>query len=151
MAVARVLLLLVAAIALVLTVSVSAGASNATLRTTLNSWSKKIGVDAHSVALAAQQRHPRRMTSDASRFRKDALQARAAVVGQQPSTDIGSQARRLALAAFADYTLAGTKWASSGRARLAHKRAASITYANAGSNYARRGNKLLIAAGKMLC
>jgi hypothetical protein len=150
MAVNRALLLLGAAVALVLTLSVSAGASNLTLRTTLNSWSKKIGVDAQSVALAAQQRHPRRMTSDANRFRKDAMQARAAVLGQQPSTGNGSQARLLALAAFADYTFAGTKWASSGRARLAHKRTASITYANAGSSYARRGNKLLIAAGKML-
>ena len=58
----RSLLLLVTTVAL-LTLSASAAASDASLRITLNVWSKKVGVDAHSVALAAQPRssaHSRR-------------------------------------------------------------------------------------------
>ncbi len=142
--------LLVATVALLLSLSAGAAASNATLRTTLSTWSKKVGADAHSVALAAQRRHPRRMSYSANRFHTDALHARAAVIGQKPSTAKGKRARRLALTAFADYALAGTKWAASGRARLAHQRAASIAYAKAGANYAHIGNKLLVAAGKLL-
>jgi hypothetical protein len=90
------------------------------------------------------------MTSSANRFRVDALHARAAVAAEKPSTAKGTQARRSALAAFADYAVAGSKWATSGRARLAHHRAASIADANAGARYARAGNKLLVAAGKLL-
>jgi hypothetical protein len=144
------LLLLAAAALLLLALPASAGANDATLRTTLNSWSKKVGVDAHSVALAAQRHHPRRMTSSAMRFHKDALRARAAVAAQKPSTAKGERARRLSLAAFADYALAGSKWAASGRARLAPRRAASIADANAGARYARTGDTLLVAAGKLL-
>jgi len=143
-------LLVVAAAALLLGLPTSAGANDATLRTTLNSWSKKVGVDAHSVALAAQRRHPRRMTYSAKRFYRDALHARAAVAAQKPSTAKGARARRLALTAFADYALAGSKWAASGQARLAHRRAASIADANAGARYARTGDTLLVAAGKLL-
>ena len=143
-------LLLSALVALTLSLSAGALASNATLRTTLNTWSTKIGVDAHSVALAAQQRHPRRMSSIANRFHADALHARVAVAGQKPSTAKGAKARRLALTAFRDYALAGAKWAASGRARLAHRRAASIAYADAGATYARTANTLLVSAGKLL-
>jgi hypothetical protein len=142
--------LLLAAVALLFAFSASAGANDATLRTTLNTWSKKIGADAHSVALAAQRRHPRRMTSSANRFHREALHARAAVAAQRPSTAKGRRARGLAAAAFADYALAGTKWAASGRARLAHHQASSISLARAGASYARRGNALLVTAGKLL-
>ncbi len=142
--------LLLAIVALTLTLSAGAGASNATLRTTLNTWSKKIGADAHSVALAAQLRHPRRMTTDANLFRADALRAQAAVTRQRLSTAKGAKARRLALTAFKDYAVAGARWAASGRARLAHHRAASIAYANAGATYARTANNLLVSAGKLL-
>jgi hypothetical protein len=144
------LLLLAAAALLLLPLPASAGATDTRLRTTLNTWSKRIGADAHSVAFAAQRRHPRRMTYSANRFHRDGLHARAAVAAQTPSTARGKQARRLALTAFADYALAGSKWAASGRARLAHQRAASIADANAGASYARTGNKLLVAAGKLL-
>ena len=143
-------LLLAATVALLLALATSAGASNTTLSTTLNNWSKKIGADAHSVALAAQRRHPRRMTSSANRFHREALHARAAVAAQRPSTAKGRRARGLAAAAFADYALAGTKWAASGRARLAHHQASSISLARAGATYARRGNALLVTAGKLL-
>jgi hypothetical protein len=149
-AVRRVLLLLVATIALLLVFASDAGASDATLRTTLHTWSQKIGTDAHSVALAAQRRHPRRMTYSADRFRRDALRARAAIAAQKPFTANGLRARRLALTAYTAYAHAGSKWAASGRARLAHKRVASIAYAKAGSRYAKTGNTLLVSAGKLL-
>ena len=143
-------LLLAATVALALAVAGSATASNATMRTTLNTWSKRIGADARSVALAARQRHPRRMTTNANRFHTDALHARLALSRQKPSTAKGKQARLLALRAFTDYALAGTKWAASGRARLTHQRTASITYANAGATYAHTADTLLIAASKLL-
>jgi hypothetical protein len=143
-------LLLLAAVALLLALSSGASANDATLRTTLNTWSKKIGADAHSVALAAQRRHPRRMTSSANRFHLGALHARAAITAQRPSTAKGRQARRLALTAFADYALAGSKWAASGRARLAHQRSTSIALAGAGARYARTGSTMLVTAGKLL-
>ena len=143
-------LVVVAIIALLLALAATAGANDATLRTTLNTWSKKVGADAHSVALAAQRRHPARMTSSANRFHRDALRARAAVTAQRPSTAKGRHARQLGLTAFADYALAGSKWAACGRARLAHQRAASVAYAKVGAGYAHTGNKLLVAAGKLL-
>lgn len=143
-------LFLVPAVALSLLLSGGAAASNVTLRTTVNVWSKKLGADAHSVALAAQRRHPRRMSTSGSRFRSDALRARAAVAAQKPSTAAGARARRLALTAFTDYARAGAKWAASGRARLAGQRAASVADAAAGARYARAGNRLLLAAGKLL-
>ena len=90
------------------------------------------------------------MTSSANRFQRDALHARTAVAAQHPSTSDGRQARRLALTAFADYALAGSNWAASGRARLAHQRAASIATARTGARYARTGNALLVTAGRLL-
>ena len=90
------------------------------------------------------------MTSSANRFHRDALHARAAVAAQRTSTANGRKARKLALAAFADYATAGSKWAACGRARLAHKHAASIAAARAGARYARLGNALLVTAGKLL-
>jgi hypothetical protein len=146
----RLPLSLLAAVALVLAFSASAGANDATLRTTVNIWSKKIGADASSVSLAAQRHHPRRMTSSANRFHREAVHARAAIAAQRPSTAKGRRARELALKAFADYARAGSKWAASGRARLAHRQASSISLARAGARYARAGNTLLVSAGKLL-
>ena len=140
----------IAAVAVLCIVPASAGASDATLRSTVNTWSKKIGADANSVALAAQQRHPRRMTTSAARFHTDALHARAAVATQKSSTAKGSKARRLALTAFADYAIAGTKWAASGRARLAHHLGKASIYAKAGATYAHTGNRLLVSSGQLL-
>jgi hypothetical protein len=143
------LLLVVSVTALCVPV-VGAAASDASLRTTLNTWSKKVGVDAHSVSLAAQRRHPRRMTYSANRFHRDAVRARTAIVAQKPTSAKGRQARRLALTAFADYARAGSEWAASGRSRLNHQRAASIKSARAGARDAAAGNRLLITAGKLL-
>ncbi|RDI75942.1 hypothetical protein Gocc_0361 [Gaiella occulta] len=146
----RVPLLLVATVALPLALAAGAGASAATLRTTLNTWSKQISADGRSVALAARRRHPRRMTYSADRFHRDALRARSAIAAQEPTTAKGRRARRLALTAYTYYSLAGSMWAASGRARLAHQRAASITYAEDGARYAKTGNRLLVAAGRLL-
>lgn len=143
-------LLLLAAAALLLALPATASADDATLSATLNTWSQTIGADAHSVALAAQNAHPRRMIYSARRFRRDALLARAAITLETPSTTNGQQARQLALSAFANYAIAGRKWVLSGRARLAHYRALSIAYANAGARYARIGDTQLVAAGKLL-
>ena len=142
--------LLVASVAALFITVGSAAASDASLRSTLNTWSKKLGADAHSVSLAAQRRHPRRMTYGANRFHRDALRARTAIAAQKPTTAKGRQARRLALTAFAQYARAGSEWAASGRSRLSHQHAISIRNAHAGAHDAAAGNRLLIAAGKLL-
>lgn len=128
----------------------TAGANNATLKTVINHWSLRIGADAGAVALDARLRHPHRMTADAIRFRRDALQARAATAAQHASTAGGRHARRLALAAFRKYSLAGRDWASSGRARVARQRPEALALATAGALNARRGNALLLGAGRLL-
>jgi len=127
-----------------------ATASDATLRTRIDAWSKTISVDARAVALAAANRHPRRMTTDAVRFRADALRAQTAIRAQRASTLRGSKARRLALAAFTSYARAGALWAVSGRDRLARKLAAATTAARAAATAARNGNSLLLGATKLL-
>ena len=128
----------------------TAMASNATLRTSLRTWSQEIGVDAHSVALAAQNRHPRRMVSSAQRFRRDALRARVAIRAQRASTTGGKQAKRLAVIAFADYAVAGRLWAASGQARLHGQKATASRYARAAAIRAKAGNRLLVRAGRLL-
>jgi hypothetical protein len=144
------LLTIAAMVGSLLTLASTAGASNATLRVSVNSWSRTIGIDAHSVALAAQNRHPRRMTSSALRFRSDALRAHTAVAHQRPSTTGGKQAQKLALAAFTDYEAAAQGWAAAGRARLQGNRAIAGRRARAAAISARAGNRLLVAAGKVL-
>ena len=129
---------------------VAAKASDATLRAHVDAWSKTIGVDARAVALAAANRHPRRMTTDAVRFRADALRAQTAIRAQRASTERGRKARRLALAAFTSYARAGALWATSGRDRLAHKLAAATTAAHAAAAAAHKGNSLLLGATKLL-
>jgi hypothetical protein len=139
---------LLAAVAVVLVAP--AKASDATLRARLDAWSKTIGVDARAVALAAANRHPRRMTTDAVHFRADALRAQTAIRAQRASTPRGWKARRLALAAFTSYAHAGALWATSGRDRLAHKLAAATTAARAAAAAASKGNSLLLGATKLL-
>src|SRR5439155_7598431 len=92
---AALLLVLCAALSL----AASVGASNASLRLILDRWSRKIGADARSLSLAAQHRHPRRMTTRALRFTADARRARKAIATQRASTARGARARRLALRA----------------------------------------------------
>ena len=133
-----------------LALSLSAGASNTSLRVSLDAWSRTIGTDAHVVSLAAKGRQPRRMTSSALRFRHDALRARAAIGTQHPSTANGQKARTLAVAAFADYALAGSHWASVGRARVRHQRATASRNARAATRFASAGNHVLVAVARLL-
>ena len=128
----------------------AAGASNGSLRTTLRNWSQTIGVDAHSVTLAAQNRHPRRMVTSAQRFRRDALKARTAIGAQRPSTTAGKKAKRLAVIAFGDYAAAGRLWAASGQARLHGQKATATRDAGTAAIRAKAGNRLLIRVGALL-
>ena len=137
-------------IALGLSLSSGALASDATLGTTIDRWSRTIGADARSVSLAAKQRHPRLMTMGALRFRKDALRAHAAIGAQRASRVAGLRAKSLALRAFSNYAMAGKRWAASGRARLTHRKARAWALARSANTFAKRGNRLLVAAGKLV-
>ena len=142
--------LLVLTIALVFAISSSAVASDLTLSTTLNKWSRTIAADARSVSTAAKGRHPRRMTTNATRFRRDALRAQAAIAAQRSSSATGGRAKALALRAFASYAMAGKRWAASGRARLAHRKPWASALAHSAGAFAGRGNRLLVMAGTLL-
>jgi len=139
---------LVATVVLVL--PARAGATNATLKRTLATWSHRIAADARGISLSATRRHPRRMTSRARHFRLDALRAERALRGQRASTARGWRARRLAIAAFANYAVVGRQWALSGTARLHHRKAVADRHARIARRYAAKGNRLLIAAGGLL-
>jgi hypothetical protein len=127
-----------------------ARANDVTLRARIDAWSKTIGVDARAVAVAAANRHPRRMTTYAVRFRRDALRARAAIRLQHASTPAGARARRLALAAFTSYASAGALWAASGRDRTAGRIAAATRAAREAAAAAKTGNALLLKESKLL-
>ena len=135
---------------LVLALPSVAGASNASLKRTLATWSHRIGADARGVALSATRRHPRRMTRRANHFRHDALMARRALAAQRPTTARGARSRALALAAFRDYAVVGREWTLSGRARLRHMKALAARHARIARRFATRGNHLLVAAARLL-
>ena len=123
----------------------TAAASNATLRTTLNSWSTRLAADAHSVALAAQRKHPRRMTSSAVRFRRDALAARAAVSRQRPSNVSGTSGE----------TVGDTQPPEPSGPRAAGHGSpggfpAATAVARKAPALAQSGNRLLVQAGTLL-
>ena len=128
----RSLLLVVAAtfLLVVALLPAVAGASNASLKRPLLTWSHRLGADARGIGLSASRRHPRRMMLRANQFRRDALLARRAVAAQRPSGARGWRARRLALAAFRDYAIVGREWALSGKARLDHLNAGDQTRAD---------------------
>ena len=135
---------------LVLALPTVAGASNASLKRTLATWSHRIGADARGVALSATRRHPRRMTRRANHFRHDALMARRALAAQRPTTARGARSRALALAAFRDYAVVGREWALSGRARLRHMKVLAARHARIAKRFATKGNRLLVAAARLL-
>jgi hypothetical protein len=142
--------LLILTLTVGLAFSTTAVASDATLEATLHKWSRTIGVDAHSTSVAARQRHPRRMTTNALHFRSDALRAHTAVAAQRASSAAGRRGKDLALRAFANYAMAGKRWAASGRARLTHRRPRATAFARSAARFARRGNRLLVSAGRLL-
>ena len=90
------------------------------------------------------------MTTRAQRFRRDTLRARRALAAQRPSTVKGGRARSLALAAFRAYTIVGQQWVLTGRARTQHRKALATSHARIAKRLARKGNRLLIAAGRLL-
>ena len=127
-----------------------ANATNASLKASLARWSHTIALDARRVDLSAKHRHPRRMTTRANRFRADALRARRALAAQHPSNAKGVRAKGLGLAAFRAYTVVGQQWALTGRARAQHRKALAARHAAVAKRFARKGNRLLIAAGRLL-
>ena len=90
------------------------------------------------------------MTTRAHRFRRDALAARRALAARTPSTAKGSRAKRLALAAFRAYAVVGRQWALTGQERLRHHKLLAARHAQIAKRYAARGNRLLVAAGRLL-
>lgn len=134
----------------VLGFALPAYATNAALKQTLATWSHRIGVDAYRVSLSAQHRHPRRMTTRARRFRRDALAARSALAARRPSSAKGVRAKRLALAAFSAYAVVGRQWVLTGQARLQHRRLLAARHAGIAKLWARKANRLLVAAGRLL-
>jgi hypothetical protein len=128
----------------------SANASNASLKRAVATWSHTIALDARRVGLSATHRHPRRMTTRAQRFRRDALRARRALASQRPSTARGDHARGLALAAFRSYAVVGQQWALTGKARVQHRKALAASHARIAKRFARKANRLLIASARLL-
>ncbi len=141
--------LLAVALALVLLAPAQARASDASLKATLAKWSHRIQSDARRIGLSATRRHPLRMTSRARAFRLDAVRAQRALTPQKPSTARGRKAKSLALAAFRDYAIVGREWALSGEARVRRDKAAAAKHARLASRYAKKGNGLLVGAGKL--
>jgi hypothetical protein len=135
---------------LVLALPAVSNASNASLKRTLTTWSRRIAADARGIGLSAIRRHPRRMMLRANHFRKDALAARRGLAAQRPSTARGRRAKALALAAFRDYAIVGREWALTGQARLRHRRALATRHAAIARRYASKGNRLLVVAGRLL-
>ena len=138
------------ALALGLLVPGIAHASDASLRTTLGTWSQRISLDAREIGLSAANRHPRRLTARALHFRADALRARRALASVSPSSARGRRAKTLALAAFLEYALVGRAWALAGRARAAHHDTAATKDARVAATDAKKANGLLLAADKLL-
>jgi hypothetical protein len=90
------------------------------------------------------------MTRRARQFRLDALRARRAVAAVLPSSARGRRAKRLALVAFRDYAIVGREWALSGLARVRGLRSAALGHARIATRVARRANRLLLAAERLL-
>jgi hypothetical protein len=127
-----------------------ATASDATLQAGLAKWSQRIALDARGVAASAAQRHPRRMTQRARKFRADALSAKRALAAVRPSSVRGRRAKALALTAFRDYAVVGRQWTMSGRARLRGQKAEALAHAGVARQFATRANRLLVKAGRLL-
>jgi hypothetical protein len=136
--------------AVALSLPLTAGASDATLRVTLARWSHQIALDAQGIGLSASSRHPRRMTRRARHFRADALRATRVLAPVPASSASGRRAKYLALAAFRNYAIVGRQWALSGQARLHGRRTAAVGHARLAGRYAKKGSRLLVAAGKLL-
>jgi hypothetical protein len=134
----------------VLALPATTGASDATLRTTLATWSQRIAADAQGIGLSASHRHPRRMTRRARHFRADALRGAHAVALVRTTSARGARAKRLGLTAFRDYAVVGREWVLSGLARVQGRKLVAAAHARVAARHARAGNRLLLAAGSLL-
>jgi hypothetical protein len=137
-------------VALVLLAPSASQASDRTLKTALGKWSHTIALDARGISLSASMRHPRRMMLRARTFRADSLRAQRALAKQRPTTARGRRAKQLASAAFRNYAAVGTEWARSGQARIRGRNAFASRHASIAQSYARRGNRLIRSAGRLL-
>lgn len=146
----QVLLVLGCLAAIALSVPTAAVASDATLKATLATWSKRIAVDARGISLSASRRHPRRMMRRARHFRADSLRALRALAPVRASSVRGRRAQRLAIVAFRDYAIVGREWTLSAQARLRGRRLAAVAHARRAARFARSGSRLLVAAGTLL-
>jgi hypothetical protein len=135
---------------LVLVAASAAQASDRTLKRTVGTWSHTVALDARGISLSASRRHPRRMVLRARKFRADALKASRATRAQRPTTARGRHAKRLAIRAFGAYAAVGAEWARSGQARLRGQNTVATHHANLAARYARRGNRLIRSAGRLL-
>jgi hypothetical protein len=90
------------------------------------------------------------MMREAQKFHADALRARRAVSAQRASSSRGRRAKALALAAFRDYAIVGQEWVLCGQARLKGRKSLATRYANAAKQFSRKGNRLLVSAGRLL-
>lgn len=54
------------------------------------------------------------------------------------------------MAAFRNYAVVGRQWALSGTARLHHRKALADRHARLAKRFARKGNRFLISAGRLL-
>jgi len=137
-------------VALALSAPSAANANDRALKTAMAKWSHRIAVEAHGIGLSASQHHPRRMMFRARRFRADALRARRAIAAQRPSSGRGRRARMLALGAFRDYMIVGREWALTGQARLQGRKRVAAGHAAFAKAFAVKGDRLLVAAGRLL-
>jgi hypothetical protein len=138
------------AVALVLLAPGHAHASDASLRAALATWSLRLGHDARGIGLSAINRHPRRLTARALRFRADARHAEHALSSIPTSSARGRHAKQLALSAVRQYALVGTLWALAGRARVAHHLITATKDARLAAAHAKRGDTQLLAASRVL-
>jgi hypothetical protein len=54
------------------------------------------------------------------------------------------------MGAFRNYAAVGREWALSGTARLHHRKALADRHARLAKRFAKKGNRLLISAGRLL-
>lgn len=135
---------------LALVVPGTSSANDRTLKRSVAKWSHTVALDARGISLSASLRHPRRMMIRARAFRADSLRALRAIRAQKPASARGRRGKRLALGAFADYSLVGFEWARSGQARLKGQNQAASRHAARARSYARAGNRLIRSAGRSL-
>lgn len=129
---------------LLLMLAPPAAASDGSLKKAVLVWSKRIDRDAKAVDPTSLPR----LRRSAGRFRADALRAVRVLRSQRASSAPGRRARKQAIVAFATYAEAGRAWVLSARAGANVE--AAVEHAERGRRLARRANRLLVAAARLL-